>query len=84
MDDNLLRIVLFLSYGPFVLMALVFLSGLFMKWLGDPEAYGIFEGPVVKRLVDAVRLQGVRARKIGEDFLLEGYVKGEHPCSQGL
>jgi diaminohydroxyphosphoribosylaminopyrimidine deaminase/5-amino-6-(5-phosphoribosylamino)uracil reductase len=55
-----------------------------MKWLGDPEAYGIFEGPVVKRLVDAVRLQGVRARKIGEDFLLEGYVKGEHPCSQGL
>jgi hypothetical protein len=35
MDENLLHVVLWLSYGPFALMALVFLIGLLMKGLGD-------------------------------------------------
>lgn len=35
MDDSMLRIVLLLAYGPFVMMLLVFLIGLVMKWTGD-------------------------------------------------
>ena len=55
------------------------------KWIGDPEATGIFGGRGTGDLRQAIRLEEVRVRKVGGDFLLEGYVeKGSSPCSQGL
>jgi diaminohydroxyphosphoribosylaminopyrimidine deaminase/5-amino-6-(5-phosphoribosylamino)uracil reductase len=55
------------------------------KWIGDQEAPGIFGGHGIKDLQEAVTLKDIRARRVGEDFLLEGYVvKGSDPCSQGL
>lgn len=55
------------------------------KWIGDQEAFGIFGGHGIKDLQEGVTLKDIRARKVGEDFLLEGYVvKGSDPCSQGL
>ncbi len=54
------------------------------KWIGDPKAFGIFGGTGIQDLPDAISLREVRVRKMGEDFLLEGYVgKGGSPCSQG-
>jgi hypothetical protein len=37
MDESLLRLVLFLAYGPFCLMLVVFGAGLVMKWAGKPD-----------------------------------------------
>jgi diaminohydroxyphosphoribosylaminopyrimidine deaminase/5-amino-6-(5-phosphoribosylamino)uracil reductase len=55
------------------------------KWIGDQEAPGIFGGHGIKDLREVVTLKDIRARRVGEDFLLEGYlVKGSDPCSQGL
>ena len=45
------------------------------KWIGDQEAPGIFGGHGVKDLKKVVRLREVQWRKMGEDFLLEGYVE---------
>ncbi len=52
------------------------------KWIGDREAPGIFGGQGVKDLKEAVTLKEVRLRKMGEDFLLEGYVDWRDGCSQ--
>ena len=58
-----------------------FLAG---RWIGDPKAFGIFGGMGIRKLEDAIPLREIRIRKMGEDFLLEGYVgKGADPCSQG-
>jgi diaminohydroxyphosphoribosylaminopyrimidine deaminase / 5-amino-6-(5-phosphoribosylamino)uracil reductase len=55
------------------------------KWIGDPGAIGIFGGHGIRDLQEVIRLKEVRMRKMGEDFLLEGYVeKRGDPCSQGL
>ncbi len=54
------------------------------KWIGDREAPGIFGGQGVKNLEEAVGLKEVRVRKMGEDFLLEGYVGWRDGCLQGL
>ena len=54
------------------------------KWIGDPKAFGIFGGAGIRDLEDAIPLREVRVRKMGKDFLLEGYAgKGGSPCSQG-
>jgi len=53
------------------------------KWIGDPEAPGIFGGNGVRDLEKMIKTRGVRVRKMGEDFLLEGYVQtGREGCSQ--
>ncbi len=49
---------------------LLFLSS---RLIGDPEAPGIFGGRGVSRLEEAIPLKEIRARRIGEDILLEGY-----------
>lgn len=55
------------------------------KWIGDPEAPGIFGGRGIRELQEAVQLKEVRTKRMGDDLLLEGYVsKGGDPCSQGL
>lgn len=51
---------------------LLFLSP---RLIGDNQALGIFGGKGVRNLKEAVSLKGFRARRIGEDILLEGYVK---------
>ncbi len=48
--------------------------------LGGGDGRGLFSGPGPLRLSDAVRLEGLRVRRCGEDFLLEGEVR---PCSPG-
>jgi len=58
------------------------------RWIGDPRAPGIFGGPGrdlgIKDLSEATRLKNVRMRRLGEDFLFEGYIeKGKILCSQG-
>ena len=53
------------------------------KWIGDPEAPGIFGGNGVRDLRKVIKTREVRVRKIGDDFLLEGYVQtGSNGCSQ--
>ena len=53
------------------------------KWIGDPKAIGIFGGQGVKDLREAICLEELGIRKMGKDFLLEGYVvKGQGLCSQ--
>ena len=44
------------------------------RLIGDNQALGIFGGRGVASLKEAFSLQGLRARRIGEDMLLEGYV----------
>jgi diaminohydroxyphosphoribosylaminopyrimidine deaminase/5-amino-6-(5-phosphoribosylamino)uracil reductase len=44
------------------------------QWIGDPEAPGIFGGNGVRNLKKTIKTREVRVRKLGEDFLLEGYV----------
>jgi diaminohydroxyphosphoribosylaminopyrimidine deaminase/5-amino-6-(5-phosphoribosylamino)uracil reductase len=51
---------------------LLFLSP---RLIGDNQALGIFGGKGVRNLKEAVSLKGFRARRIGEDILLEGYMK---------
>jgi diaminohydroxyphosphoribosylaminopyrimidine deaminase/5-amino-6-(5-phosphoribosylamino)uracil reductase len=50
---------------------LLFLSP---KLIGDPEAPGIFGGKGVFRLQEAISLKEMKAKRIGEDVLLEGYL----------
>ncbi len=45
------------------------------KWIGDQKAPSIFGGHGVKDLKNAVKLSGLRFRRMGEDFLFEGYVE---------
>jgi len=53
------------------------------KWIGDPEAPGIFGGNGVRDLRKVIKTREVRVRKMGDDFLLEGYVQtGSDGCSQ--
>jgi len=62
-----------------------FLLFLSPKWLGDPQAPGIFGGKGVSNLKDAVGLKEVKAKRIGEDIFLEGYLKwGTRSCSPEL
>jgi len=51
---------------------LLFLSP---RLIGDPEAAGIFGGRGVSKLPEAVPLREMKARRIGEDILLEGYLE---------
>ncbi len=54
------------------------------KWMGDPEAPGIFGGHGVKDLTEVMHLRQMRSRKMGEDFLVEGYVeRGRDECLPG-
>jgi diaminohydroxyphosphoribosylaminopyrimidine deaminase/5-amino-6-(5-phosphoribosylamino)uracil reductase len=53
------------------------------KMIGDKEALGIFSGKRVAQLKDAIALYELRARRIGGDILLEGYVGREKvSCSR--
>jgi len=45
------------------------------KLIGDREALGIFGGSGKTTLQEAIPLNELRVRKIGEDILIEGYVK---------
>jgi diaminohydroxyphosphoribosylaminopyrimidine deaminase/5-amino-6-(5-phosphoribosylamino)uracil reductase len=49
------------------------------KWMGDPMAPDIFGGKGARDLKAAVRLHQVRWRRMGEDVLLEGYVRRGGP-----
>ena len=51
---------------------LLFLSP---KLIGDPEAPGIFGGEGISKLQEAIPLKEMKARRIGEDILLEGYLE---------
>jgi diaminohydroxyphosphoribosylaminopyrimidine deaminase/5-amino-6-(5-phosphoribosylamino)uracil reductase len=52
------------------------------KLIGDPQAPGIFGGKGVSRLQEAIPLKEMKARRIGEDILLEGYLEwGTKQCS---
>ena len=52
------------------------------KLIGDPQAPGIFGGKGVSRLQEAIPLKEMKARRIGEDILLEGYWEwGTKQCS---
>ena len=58
---------------------LLFLSP---KLIGDPQAVGIFGGRGVSNLRETVALKDIRARKIGEDIFVEGYLEwGARSCS---
>jgi diaminohydroxyphosphoribosylaminopyrimidine deaminase/5-amino-6-(5-phosphoribosylamino)uracil reductase len=50
---------------------LIFLSP---KLIGDPQAQGIFGGHGVTHLKEAISIKNLKARKIGEDILVEGYL----------
>ena len=45
------------------------------KLMGDSQAPGIFNGQGITDLKEAIGLNDLRARKIGGDILVEGYVK---------
>jgi diaminohydroxyphosphoribosylaminopyrimidine deaminase/5-amino-6-(5-phosphoribosylamino)uracil reductase len=52
------------------------------KWLGDPQAPGIFGGRGVSSLKEAVELKETKTRRIGEDIFVEGYLEwGRRSCS---
>jgi riboflavin biosynthesis pyrimidine reductase len=42
--------------------------------IGDSQALGIFGGRGVASLKEAIYLNELRVRRIGEDILLEGYI----------
>lgn len=48
--------------------------------LGSGEAPGIFAGPGVERLADALRLSAIRVRRFGDDTLIEGEVRQCSPA----
>jgi len=61
---------------------LLFLSP---KLIGDSQALGIFGGKGVTNLKEAIVLRELRTKRIGEDILIEGYVKREtDSCSLEL
>ncbi len=45
------------------------------KLIGDHQALGIFGGRGVSSLEEAIALKGMKARRVGEDILLEGYLE---------
>jgi len=45
------------------------------KLIGDPQALGIFGGHGVSSLKEAIPLNELKVRRIGEDLLLEGYLQ---------
>lgn len=51
-----------------------FLLFLSPRLMGDPQAIGMFGGKGFKHLNDAIPLERIKTRKIGEDILVEGYV----------
>jgi diaminohydroxyphosphoribosylaminopyrimidine deaminase/5-amino-6-(5-phosphoribosylamino)uracil reductase len=58
---------------------LLFLSP---RLIGDPQAPGIFGGRGISKLQDAIPLKEMKARRIGEDILLEAYLEwGTKQCS---
>ncbi|HSB03558.1 MAG TPA: bifunctional diaminohydroxyphosphoribosylaminopyrimidine deaminase/5-amino-6-(5-phosphoribosylamino)uracil reductase RibD [Thermodesulfobacteriota bacterium] len=55
------------------------------KWIGDPEAPGVFGGNGVRDLREVIKTQEIHVRKMGDDFLLKGYVQtGSDGCLQEL
>jgi len=52
-----------------------FLLFLSPKWLGDPQAIGIFDGTGVGSLEKAVVLNRIKTKRIGEDICIEGYLE---------
>jgi diaminohydroxyphosphoribosylaminopyrimidine deaminase/5-amino-6-(5-phosphoribosylamino)uracil reductase len=59
-----------------------FLLFLSPKWLGDPQAPGIFGGRGVSSLKEAVELKETKTKRIGEDIFVEGYLEwGTRSCS---
>ncbi len=60
-----------------------FLLFLSPKFMGDPEALGIFGGRGVSSLKEAIAVKETVTRRIGEDVLIEGYLEwGTKPCSR--
>ena len=45
------------------------------KLIGDPQAPGMFDGHGVTSLKEAIPLNELKVRRIGEDLLLEGYLQ---------
>ena len=45
------------------------------KIIGDQQALGIFGGRGITNLKEATFISGIKAKRIGEDILLEGYIK---------
>jgi diaminohydroxyphosphoribosylaminopyrimidine deaminase/5-amino-6-(5-phosphoribosylamino)uracil reductase len=61
-----------------------FLLFLSPRWLGDPQALGIFGGRGASILGEAVGLKEIKTKRIGEDMLVEGYLEwGTRSCSPG-
>jgi diaminohydroxyphosphoribosylaminopyrimidine deaminase/5-amino-6-(5-phosphoribosylamino)uracil reductase len=52
-----------------------FLLFLSPKLIGDPQALGIFGGRGVSSLGETVGLKDIRAKRIGEDIFVEGYLE---------
>ena len=52
-----------------------FLLFLSPKWLGDPQAIGIFGGTGVGSLEKAVVLRRIKTKRIAEDVCVEGYLE---------
>jgi diaminohydroxyphosphoribosylaminopyrimidine deaminase / 5-amino-6-(5-phosphoribosylamino)uracil reductase len=53
------------------------------KLIGDGHAPGIFGGRGFANLAKAVRIEGLRTRRVGEDILFEGYLgRGKEACLQ--
>jgi riboflavin biosynthesis pyrimidine reductase len=44
------------------------------RFVGDPEALGIFSGRGVENLKEATHLKEVKVRRVDIDILVEGYV----------
>lgn len=63
--------------GSFLALGLVDKIFLFLspKLLGGDQSPGIFGGRGMERLEDSVRFDQLRVKRIGEDFLFEGYPK---------
>jgi diaminohydroxyphosphoribosylaminopyrimidine deaminase/5-amino-6-(5-phosphoribosylamino)uracil reductase len=51
------------------------------KIIGGKDAVSSVMGRGIARIDEAIRLERLRFERIGEDFLVEGYVK--YPCSRG-
>ena len=59
-----------------------FLLFLSPKWIGDPQALGIFGGKGASNLKEAIAVREIKTRRIGEDIFIEGYLEwGTKPCS---
>ena len=59
-----------------------FLLFLSPRWVGDPQALGIFGGRGVSTLKEAIGLKEIKTKRIGEDIFVEGYLEwGTKSCS---